>query len=153
MAEFNQRGAPGGATVTAVAEPKPFNPWPAAIFVILLCLAVLFLAPTFGVLLSSIKTTREIAFGQLWEFPTRIHLGNFSEVIFNPAVHRYFVNTFLVTVPATALSIAFGVLAGYVFASSRSGAGTCCFWPSSRGCFSRRRSSSSPCFACSTGLA
>ncbi|MDE2913512.1 MAG: carbohydrate ABC transporter permease [Paracoccaceae bacterium] len=108
----------GGAAADAAIgpAPRPFDPWPATIFVILLCLAVLFLAPTLGVLLSSIKTTREIAFGELWMFPARIYLGNFAEVIANPAVHRYFVNTFLVTVPATALSITFGVLAGYVFA-------------------------------------
>ena len=107
----------GAAADAAIAPaPRPFDPWPATIFVILLCLAVLFLAPTLGVLLSSIKTTREIAFGELWMFPARIYLGNFAEVIANPAVHRYFVNTFLVTVPATALSITFGVLAGYVFA-------------------------------------
>ena len=86
-----------------------------AIFVSLLCLAILFLAPTAGVLLSSIKTTREIALGQLWEMPAKLFLGNFAEVLNNPAVHRYFLNTLLVTVPATAASITLGLLAGYVF--------------------------------------
>ncbi|MCY3875125.1 MAG: carbohydrate ABC transporter permease [Rhodobacteraceae bacterium] len=116
MAEFGGTGRPGHGSGTVAHAPKPFDPWPAAIFVMLLCLAVLFLAPTLGVLLSSVKTTREIAFGELWSIPARIYLGNFAEVISNPAVHRYFLNTFLVTVPATTLSIAFGVLAGYVFA-------------------------------------
>ena len=93
-----------------------FRPWRVAIFVSLVCLAILFLAPTAGVLLSSIKTTREIAFGDLWIFPSGLYLGNFAEVLGNPAVHRYFLNTFLVTIPATVASIGLGILGGYVFA-------------------------------------
>lgn len=99
----------------AAAPSRPFNPWPAAIFASLVILATLFLAPTLGVLLSSIKTTRDIAFGDLWSIPNVLYLGNFEEVLFNPAVHRYLLNTLLVTVPATAASIALGVLGGYVF--------------------------------------
>ncbi len=93
-----------------------FRPWRVAIFVSLVCLAILFLAPTAGVLLSSIKTTREIAFGDLWVFPSGLYLGNFAEILGNPAVHRYFLNTFLVTIPATIASIGLGILGGYVFA-------------------------------------
>jgi multiple sugar transport system permease protein len=95
---------------------KPLDPWPAAIFAILLCLAVLFLAPTIGVLLSSIKTTRDIALGELWSIPPSLYFGNFSEVLGNPSVHRYLVNTLLVAAPATIASITLGTLAGYVFA-------------------------------------
>ena len=102
-----------------MAEPLPatrFNPWPATIFIVLCVLAVLFLLPTVGVLLSSIKTTREISMGELWSLPASLYLGNFAEVLGNPAVHQYFLNTLLVTVPATAVSITLGALAGYVFA-------------------------------------
>ena len=95
---------------------KPFTAWPAVIFIALVCLAVLFLAPTAGVLLSSIKTTRDIALGALWSIPSELYLGNFAEVLTNPSVHRYLVNTVLVTVPSTVASIALGALAGYVFA-------------------------------------
>ena len=97
-------------------QARPFNPWTAAIFVILVCLAVLFMAPTVGVLLSSIKTTRDIALGELWSIPPSLYLGNFREVLGNPSVHGYLVNTFLVAIPATIGSIVLGVLAGYVFA-------------------------------------
>ena len=102
-----------------MAEPLPatrFNPWPATIFIVLCVLAVLFLLPTVGVLLSSIKTTREISMGELWSLPSSVFLGNFTEVLGNPAVHQYFLNTLLVTLPATALSITLGALAAYVFA-------------------------------------
>ncbi len=101
----------------AELAPAPrFNPWRPAILAMLVVLAALFLAPTVGVLLSSVKTTRDISMGELWSLPSSLYLGNFAEVLGNPSVHRYFLNTVLVTLPATAGSITLGVLAGYVFA-------------------------------------
>lgn len=90
--------------------------WPVVIFIVLLILSILFLAPTFGVLLSSVKTTRDISLGELWKIPNELYFGNYVEVLSNPAVGQYFVNTLLVTVPATFASIVLGSLAGYVFA-------------------------------------
>lgn len=95
---------------------RRFDPWPATIFVMLAVLAVLFLLPTAGVVLSSLKTTRDISMGDLWSLPRTLYLGNFHEALSNPSVHRYLLNTLLVTLPATAGSITLGVLAGYVFA-------------------------------------
>ncbi|AEV36469.1 ABC sugar transporter inner membrane binding protein [Pseudovibrio sp. FO-BEG1] len=105
-----------GSTSGDYVAPKRFNPWPVVIFICLFTLAILFLAPTFGVLLSSVKTTRDIALGDLWAIPSSMYWGNYVEVLSNPAVHGYMLNTFLVAAPATAFSIALGVLAGYVFA-------------------------------------
>ena len=93
-----------------------FNPARVAVFTILVVLAVLFLLPTVGVLLSSVKEQRDIALGDLWSLPAGLYLGNFIEVLSKPAVHQYFINTLIVTVPATIVSTALGVLAGYVFA-------------------------------------
>jgi ABC-type glycerol-3-phosphate transport system permease component len=100
----------------APAAMPSFNPWQAAIFVCLTVLALLFLAPTIGVLLSSLKTTEDIALGKLWSFPTSLYLGNFRTVLADPAIHTYFLNTLLIAVPATAGSIVLGILSGYVFA-------------------------------------
>ena len=91
-------------------------PWPVVIFIILSILSILFLAPTVGILLSSIKTTKDIALGKLWTIPSELYFGNYVEVLDNPAVGQYFINTLLVTVPATFASIVLGSLAGYVFA-------------------------------------
>ena len=91
-------------------------PWPVVIFIILSILSILFLAPTVGILLSSIKTTKDIALGELWTIPSELYFGNYVEVLDNPAVGQYFINTLLVTVPATFASIVLGSLAGYVFA-------------------------------------
>ena len=67
-------------------------------------------------LLSSVKTTRDIALGELWKIPSELYFGNYVEVLNNPSVGQYFINTLLVTVPATFASIVLGSLAGYVFA-------------------------------------
>ncbi len=97
------------------ADARPFDPWKAATLAILIILALVFLAPTVGVLLSSLKSTRDISLGNLWSLPDNLYLGNYLEVLTNPAVHTYLINTFLVAVPATIGSIGLGILAGYVF--------------------------------------
>ena len=91
------------------------SPWHGLLLVCLTALALLFLAPTVGVILSALKSTRDIAFGTLWAIPRTLDLSNFSVALGHPSVTRYFINTWLVTVPATAGSITLGILAGYVF--------------------------------------
>jgi ABC-type glycerol-3-phosphate transport system permease component len=105
-------------TDVALDAPRAgaFSPWRAALLLCLIVLAVLFLAPTAGVILSAFKTTRDIALGDLWSLPDTLYLGNFAEVLSNPAVKVYFLNTLLVTAPATVASITLGILAGWVFA-------------------------------------
>jgi ABC-type glycerol-3-phosphate transport system permease component len=103
---------PGGAARGA----GRLEPWPLVITIVLLVLALLFLAPTIGVLLSSLKTTQEISLGRLWSLPSGVRLDSYRTVLGDPAVRTYLLNTLLITLPATAGSIALGVLAGYVFA-------------------------------------
>ena len=100
--------------VVVAPTRRPF-PWRPVLFACLAVLAVLFLAPTVGVILSALKSNRDIAFGTLWAIPRTLDLSNFSVALSHPSVRIYFLNTFLVTVPATAGSIAMGILGGYVF--------------------------------------
>ena len=100
--------------LAAAPTRRPF-PWSTVLFACLTVLAVLFLAPTVGVILSALKSNRDIAFGTLWTIPRTLDLSNFSVALSHPSVRIYFVNTFLVTAPATAGSIALGILGGYVF--------------------------------------
>jgi multiple sugar transport system permease protein len=108
-------------TDLALNEPvaERFDPRRTALIVSLTVLAVLFLAPTVGVLLSAFKTTQAISLGDLWTMPTSLYLGNFIEILSKPAVRTYFLNTLLVAAPATAASITLGLLAGWVFAKLR----------------------------------
>ena len=89
--------------------------WTGVLLGALALLALLFLMPTLGVILSALKSTRDIAFGTLWAIPRTLDLSNFAVALSHPSVKHYFINTFLVTAPATAGSITLGILAGYVF--------------------------------------
>ena len=88
----------------------------AMIFLALVVLAALFLAPTLGVILSAFKTTRDISLGELWSIPSRLFLGNLAVVLAKPEIYVYLRNTFIVAISASLLSITLGSLAGYVFA-------------------------------------
>jgi ABC-type glycerol-3-phosphate transport system permease component len=68
------------------------------------------------VVLSSLKGNSEIVAGRLWSMTSGFTLDNYAEVLGQPRVYRYLLNTLLVTTPASVLSVALGTLAGYVFA-------------------------------------
>jgi ABC-type glycerol-3-phosphate transport system permease component len=99
-------GSATGATPTARA----------ALFAAMTALALLFLIPVVGVILSSLKGTTEIVAGRLWSLTTGFTLENFAEVLGQKRIYVYLLNTLLVTVPASVASISLGTLAGYVFA-------------------------------------
>ena len=85
------------------------------LIVTLVVLVVLYSIPTFGVLLLSFKNNSEIARGELWNLPKSLSVANYETVLESTKVPRYLLNSVVVTVTATAVSIAFGVLTGYVF--------------------------------------
>jgi ABC-type glycerol-3-phosphate transport system permease component len=86
------------------------------LYVILTALVVIYSTPGLGVVLTSFKSNAEIAREGLWSLPDELHLTNFREAWVEGNVRRYTLNSFLVTIPATILSIAMGVLTGYVLA-------------------------------------
>ena len=101
--------------VATTFRRRRITPWIGVLLGALALLALLFLMPTLGVILSALKSTRDIAFGTLWAIPRTLDLSNFAVALSHPSVKHYFINTFLVTAPATAGSITLGILAGYVF--------------------------------------
>lgn len=86
-----------------------------ALYVALVVLAIVYSVPTFGVLLSSIQHDREISRHGLWRWPDTVTLENYERALGGTNVPNYLLNSVVVTVTATAVSIAFGVLTGYVF--------------------------------------
>jgi len=85
------------------------------LYVVITILAVIYILPGIGVIMTSVKLDSEIAKEGLWVIPKAIHFDNFREVWVEAHVNRYMRNSFLVTIPATILSITLGVLMGYVF--------------------------------------
>ena len=86
-----------------------------ALYIALIALVVVYSVPTFGVLLSSIQHDREISRHGLWRIPDTVTLENYERALGGTNVPGYLLNSVVVTVTATAVSIAFGVLTGYVF--------------------------------------
>jgi multiple sugar transport system permease protein len=85
--------------------------------------AVLFLVPCLGVLYTSLKTDAEIAANGLWAPSGDLTLDNYLQALTAGGTGRYLLNSLLVTIPATAISVALGTLAGYAIAVLRPRAG------------------------------
>jgi multiple sugar transport system permease protein len=81
----------------------------------ILAILVIYAAPIIGVLLTSVQTNAEIAARGVWHIPEAASLDNFFDVWNDTPTPRYLLNSFLVTIPATFLSILGGVLLAYVF--------------------------------------
>ena len=94
------------------------------IHVLLIFLAVLWLAPSFGILITSFRSPADIATSGWWtvfDELGRLNLNNYDEVLRNsqlapPGITQNFINTLIITVPSTFLPIFFAALAAYGFA-------------------------------------
>jgi multiple sugar transport system permease protein len=82
-------------------------------YALMTLIVVIYSAPSIGVLLASFKSTAEIAEVGVWTMPRSITFDNYREAWEGGNAGTYIRNSFLVTIPATALSITLGVLAGY----------------------------------------
>ncbi len=85
------------------------------LYLSLTLIVLIYILPAVGVVLTSFKLDAEIAQDGLWSLPRILHPDNFMDVWVNGHIGLFMRNSFLVTIPATFLSIVFGVLTGYVF--------------------------------------
>lgn len=88
-------------------------------YALLTVLVIGYSLPAIGVVLTSFKTTEEIARDGLWALPRMLRFTNYSEAWIGGNVVIYARNSFLVTIPATIVSILLGILTGYVFSKLR----------------------------------
>lgn len=102
------------------AATKPRREAGSTIFYgVLTVLVLLYSLPVIGVVLTSFKSTEEIARDGLWALPDALRFTNFTEAWVGGNVVVYARNSFLVTIPATFVSILLGILTGYVFSKLR----------------------------------
>lgn len=83
------------------------------IFVVLL--ALFNLAPVIWMISVSLKTKSEIFSLPVTLLPKSFALENYSEVLKDPRMVRYFINSILVTLSSTGLCVILGIFAGYGF--------------------------------------
>ncbi|MGP4004915.1 carbohydrate ABC transporter permease [Streptomyces sp. 4N124] len=86
---------------------------------VLLAVALFWLLPTVGLLLSSLRGPLDIQASGWWTVltkPAQLTPHNYTNLLDNSAITDSFLNSLLITVPATLLVVVVGSLAGYVFA-------------------------------------
>ncbi|MCQ4212957.1 MULTISPECIES: carbohydrate ABC transporter permease [Streptomyces] len=86
---------------------------------VLILIGALWLVPTIGLLLSSLRSTEDMSASGWWKVfskPSQLTFDSYASLLENSDITRSLVNTALITVPATVLVIVIGSLAGYAFA-------------------------------------
>ncbi len=85
----------------------------------LMVVALLWLIPTFGLLVESFRNPAQYANGGWWDavvHPAQLTVANYQAVLENSTLVSSFVHTVEITVPATILVVLIGSAAGYAFA-------------------------------------
>lgn len=87
--------------------------------IFLITVALIWLIPTLGLLVESLRRPAVYANGGWWNaitHPSQLTLSNYSALLKNGAITGSFWNTVAITVPATLLVVLIGAAAGYGFA-------------------------------------
>jgi alpha-glucoside transport system permease protein len=90
-----------------------------AVQVLLAVVALFWLVPTIGLLVSSLRGPADIATSGWWKaltVPAQLTLASYHDLLGNNTITSSLVNTVLITVPSTILVVVAGSLAGYAFA-------------------------------------
>ena len=87
--------------------------------VFLVLVALFWLMPTIGLLLSSLRHADDIAADGWWTVftaPSELTFDNYQRLLDNPTITDSLLSTVMITVPSTVLVVVIGSFAGYAFA-------------------------------------
>jgi alpha-glucoside transport system permease protein len=90
-----------------------------ALRIFLVVIALIWLVPTIGLLVESLRNPAAYANGNWWQaiqHPAQLTFNNYSTLLQNHAITSSFYNTIKITLPATAAVVLIGSAAGYAFA-------------------------------------
>lgn len=77
----------------------------------------LWLLPLIAILLTSIRSAGDLSTGNYWGMPTEIHFfQNYTDVFKNSPIGRYILNSFMVTLPTVAGTLALSSMTGFALA-------------------------------------
>jgi glucose/mannose transport system permease protein len=101
------------SVLAPAARPRArLTPLRMALYVVMIALAIFYLTPVFAIVITSLKTTAELARSTVWELPRLFSLDSYSTAF--QALAPSFINSVLLVVPGTILSATLGSLNGYV---------------------------------------
>ena len=80
---------------------------------------LLWLLPLLGVMMTSLKPSGDLAAGNYFGLPSALAFENYADVFRNSPIGQYILNSFKVTIPTVAGTIALSCLTGYALAVYR----------------------------------
>jgi alpha-glucoside transport system permease protein len=90
------------------------------VHIALIAIAVIWLVPTVGLLITSFRPKSDVFSSGWWHvFQSHLTLSNYGTVIHSAGMGHAFLNSIIITVPATILPLTLGALAAYAFAWTR----------------------------------
>jgi glucose/mannose transport system permease protein len=95
----------------------PFRWSRATIYAILIFFAVLYLMPIYVLLVTGLKSFREVGLEEMWDLPSGIHFDSFQDAY--EALDSNLWNSFRMVIPATVFSCLLGSINGYVLTKWR----------------------------------
>jgi alpha-glucoside transport system permease protein len=116
--ELAREAAPGGIH-RGVASRVVGRIGGGLVQVLLAVVAVFWLVPAFGLLIASLRPAQENNASGWWTVltaPAQLTFQNYEELLANDRITQTFLNTVLITVPATVLVVLIASLAAYAFA-------------------------------------
>ncbi|MET9844884.1 carbohydrate ABC transporter permease [Streptomyces ossamyceticus] len=115
----NPAGAAPGRARRSVAARVASGAAGGALRIFLLLVALFWLVPTFGLLVSSFRDPTDIAESGWWKVfsaPAQLTTKSYESLLENDGITDALFNTVWITVPATLLVVLIGAMAGYAFA-------------------------------------
>jgi multiple sugar transport system permease protein/alpha-glucoside transport system permease protein len=115
----NPAGAAPGRARRSLAARVASGAAGGALRIFLLLVALFWLVPTFGLLVSSFRDPTDIAESGWWKVfsaPAQLTTKSYESLLENDGITDALFNTVWITVPATLLVVLIGAMAGYAFA-------------------------------------
>jgi len=110
------------ATTLETKRARPIRPSRILIYAVLVVFAAFYLMPIYVLLVTGLKSFGEVSLERMWALPQSFSLESFRDAWFGnaasaiPGIGQNFINSLLLTIPATIISAMLGSMNGYVLA-------------------------------------
>lgn len=95
------------------------SPWRTLGYIVLIIITVLWLVPVFSALITAFRTNDDILMNGFWSLPSELGLDSFKDAWERGGLSRYLPNSFIITLPALALTLFLSSLSAYALARFR----------------------------------